>query len=125
MNTPSVGGAFAYADGVLAGRVSACRLVRLACQRLIDDLAHAEAREGDRAFRAELAEKPMRFTSLLPNIKGPLAGKPLELMGWQQFLFANLFGFVEHEAGARRFRQGVVFVPRGGGMTSIAAPLAL
>ena len=45
-------------------------------------------------------------------------------MAWQQLVFANLFGFVDREDGRRRFRQGVVFVPRGSGKTSVAAPLA-
>ena len=123
--TPGVDGAFAYAESVLSGRIPACHYVRRACQRFLDDVAAAERGDGDWAFRPEAAEKPMRFASLLPNIKGPLAGKPLELMAWQRFLFANLFGFVERETGARRFRQGVVYVPRGNGKTSIAAPFAL
>jgi hypothetical protein len=37
----------------------------------------------------------MTFAGLMTNIKGPQAGKPLRLMGWQHFIFANLFGFVE------------------------------
>jgi phage terminase large subunit-like protein len=46
-------------------------------------------------------------------------------MSWQRLVFANIFGFVERSTGARRFRQVIVFVPRGNGKTSIAAPLAL
>ena len=61
----------------------------------------------------------------MPNIKGPEAGRPLRLMPWQRFVFANLFGFVERGTTTRRFRQAVIFVPRGNGKTSIAAPLAL
>jgi phage terminase large subunit-like protein len=45
-------------------------------------------------------------------------------MPWQRLVFVNLFGFVERDAGARRFRQAVFYVPRGNGKTSIAAPLA-
>src|ERR1700712_1803533 len=67
----------------------------------------------------------MIFTGLLPNIRGPEAGRPPRLISWQRLVFANLFGFVERSTGARRFRQGIVFVPRGNGKTSIAAPLAL
>src|ERR1700712_2135847 len=67
----------------------------------------------------------MIFTGLLPNIRGPEAGHPLRLMPWQRLVFANLFGFIERSTGARRFRQAIVFVPRGNGKTSIAAPLAL
>ncbi|TDH59007.1 terminase large subunit [Dankookia rubra] len=67
----------------------------------------------------------MLFAGLLPNIKGPEAGQPLRLMPWQRLVFANLFGFVERGTTTRRFRQGVVYVPRGNGKTTIAAPIAL
>src|ERR1700757_5447125 len=46
-------------------------------------------------------------------------------MPWQQLVCANLFGFVERGNGVRRFRQVVIFVPRGNGKTSIAGPLEL
>jgi phage terminase large subunit-like protein len=46
-------------------------------------------------------------------------------MPWQRLVFSNLFGFVEYGTTTRRFRQGVIYVPRGNGKTSIAAPLAL
>jgi hypothetical protein len=31
----------------------------------------------------------MLFAGLLPNIKGPQAGKPLSLMDWQRFVVAR------------------------------------
>jgi phage terminase large subunit-like protein len=61
----------------------------------------------------------------MPNIKGPEAGRPLRLMPWQRFVFANLFGFVERGTATRRFRQAVVYVPRGNGKTTLAAPIGL
>lgn len=120
-----VTGAIAYCDAVLSGQVAACRLVHLTCQRFLKDLALAQAGLGLWDFQPALAERAMTFAGLMPNIKGPEAGRPLRLMAWQQLVFANLFGFVERDTGGRRFRQGVIFVPRGNGKTSIAAPLAL
>ena len=76
-------------------------------------------------FRPDLAERPMVFAGLLPNIKGPQAGQPLRLMPWQCFVFASLFGFVERGTATRRFRQALIFCPRGSGKTSFAAPIAL
>jgi phage terminase large subunit-like protein len=46
-------------------------------------------------------------------------------MPWQRSVFANLFGFVERGTTTRRFRQAVVYVPRGNGKTTFAAPIAL
>jgi phage terminase large subunit-like protein len=123
--SPGVAAAINYCKAVLSGRISACRLVQLTCARFLADLEAAQAGRGPWEFRPELAERAMTFASLMPNIKGPEAGRPLRLMPWQQLVCANLFGFVERDTGARRFRQVVIFVPRGNGKTSIAAPLAL
>jgi phage terminase large subunit-like protein len=67
----------------------------------------------------------MAVAELLPNIKGPDAGKLIRLMPWQQFVYLNLFGFVARGTTTRRFRQAVVYVPRGNGKTTFAAPIAL
>jgi phage terminase large subunit-like protein len=117
---PGVQSAVDYADDVIAGRVDAGHLVHLACERFKRDLD-----EDTWDFRPELAERAMKFAGSMPNIKGPEANPALRLMPWQQLVFANLFGFVEPGTSTRRFRQGVVFVPRGNGKTTFAAPLAL
>ncbi len=120
-----VGEALAYARDVVAGRTPACRLVRLAAERFLSDLEEAQEGRSAWEFRPDLAEAAMRFAGLMVNIKGPEAGRPLRLMPWQRLVFANLFGFVERGTTTRRFRQAVVFVPRGNGKTSLAAPIAL
>lgn len=123
--TPGVAGAIRYAQAVVNGEVPVGRLAVLACERFLRDLKAAKEGDGPWEFRADLAERPMRFAGLLPNIKGPEAGRPLRLMPWQQFLFSNIFGFVERGTDTRRFRQGIVYCPRGNGKTSLAAPIAL
>jgi phage terminase large subunit-like protein len=122
---PGAAAAIGYAEGVRAGEIPAGRLVRLACSRFLDDLDAAEAGDGPWEFRPGLAEAAMVFVGSLSNFKGPDAGKPIELMDWQRFLIANLIGWVERGTDTRRFRQGVAFVPKGNGKTSLAAPLAL
>jgi len=121
---PGVAGAVAYAEAVREGRQPAGELARLACSRFLDDLDEAAA-DGPWEFRPEFAEAAMVFAGTLPNIKGPLAGTLLDLMDWQRLIFANVFAFVERGTTTRRFRQAVVFVPRGSGKTTIAAPIAL
>jgi phage terminase large subunit-like protein len=49
----------------------------------------------------------------------------IKLMPWQTILFAALFGLVEKGTDTRRYRQAVVYVPKGNGKTTVAAPLAL
>jgi phage terminase large subunit-like protein len=122
---PGVAAAVAYAEAVVEGEIPACQYVRQAAERFLADKAAAERGTGSWAFRADLAEAAMLFAEQLPNIKGPEAGSPLRLMRWQRFVFANLFGFVERGTTTRRFRQAVVYVPRGNGKTTFAAPIAL
>ncbi len=112
---PGVAAAIDYAERVTAGAQPAGTLVRQSCQRFLHDLEAALRATGGWEFRPDLAERPMVFAGLLPNIKGPQAGQPLRLMPWQCFVFANLFGFVERGTVTRRFRQSLVWVPRGNG----------
>src|SRR5919107_1542775 len=122
---PGVAEAVAYAEAVVAGTLPAGRLARLACERFVRDKAAAAAGTGPWGFVPELVEAALLFAGQMPNIKGPEAGRPLRLLPWQRFVFANLFGFVERGPTTRRFRQAVVYVPRGNGKTTLAAPVGL
>ena len=52
--------------------------------------------------RDDLANRAMLFASMMPNIKGPEAGRPIQLMDWQKLTYANVFGFVERGSTTRR-----------------------
>ena len=117
--------AFAYAADILAGLIPACQLVRLACERFQRDIETADRGGGLWEFRPGPAEAKILLAEMLPHIKGPQAGQPMALNGWQCFAYANLYGWYERGAEARRFRQGFIFVPRGNGKTTLAAPAAL
>ena len=114
-----------YAKRVVARKIPACKFVRLAAQRFLDDLKVAEAGRGPWRFDPDRAMAPIAVCERLPNIKGPLAGDPIRLMPWQRCWTANLFGFVERETGWRRFRQASIWVPRGNGKSTWLAPLAV
>jgi phage terminase large subunit-like protein len=118
--TSFVGDAIAYAKGLAAGDIPSSFHARLVAERFLNDRA-----AGEWEFREELADRAMLFASMMTNIKGPDAGRPIELMPWQKLVFANVFGFVEPGTTTRRFRQAAVFVPKGNGKTTISAPLAL
>jgi phage terminase large subunit-like protein len=124
LKTPHTDAARAWAEAAAEGK-SAPRLVRLAAHRFLRDYEAAVRGDGAWSFSHDHAEGAMRFAGELPNIKGPEAGEHLRLMDWQRFIYANVFGFRERERPVRRFRQGTVWVPRGNGKTTIAAPLAL
>ena len=119
-----VADALAYARKTAEDPTAASMHARLACERFLRD--YDEAQKDSRwYFDENAALRAMIFASAMPNIKGPLADKPIKLMDWQKLVFSNVFGFKSREDDARRFRQGVVYVPKGNGKTTISAPLAL
>ena len=120
-----VADALDYARAVADGALVASLHARLACERFIRD--HKEARRASSrwSFDDDAAIRAMLFATQMPNIKGPEAGHKIELMPWQKLVYANIFGFKERGTTTRRFRQGIVYVPKGNGKTTISAPLAM
>ena len=124
---PHVAIADAYAADVAAGRILACKWVRLACARYGRD----RAREADAAwpYRLDLAkaERVCRFVELLPHTKGKWAAQRqlLKLEPWQVWILVTVFGFVRKKDGLRRFRKSVKVVPRKNGKSALSAPVGL
>lgn len=122
----------AYAQAVLDGTVVAGELVRLACQRHLDDLA-----------RDDLAWDPVRagrgilwFPTLLRHYKGRWGaqpgirseGLPFELDDWEAFIVGSAFGWTRrHDDGdvVRRYRTVYIEVGKKNGKTSLAAGLGI
>ena len=66
-----VGDGIDYAERVVARKIAAPKLVRIACQRFINDLALAERGRGFWRFDPDRAARPIFLAEGLPNIKGP------------------------------------------------------
>lgn len=121
---PHVEQALAYCRAVLAGTVPACKWVRLACRRQLDDLERARG-EWRYRFDEGRAGRVCRFLEQLPHVKGPLAGRLFRLEPWQCFVVTTAFGWVRRDTGARRFRRGYVEVPRGNGKSFLSSGIGL
>jgi phage terminase large subunit-like protein len=81
------------------------------------------AQAGDCWFDEEAARHHIEFVeACCTHVKGELAGKPLLLEPWQKAIFANLYGWKRPD-GTRRYRECLVFIPRGNGKTILAAAL--
>lgn len=125
-----------YARRVVAGKVSACKWTRLACQRQLDDLARPTSDDWKFVFDVQRAERPCEFIELLPHIKGKWARdkRLIELEDWQCFVITTVFGWVRWvESGyddvpgrfLRRFREGYTEVPRKNAKSTLSSGLAL
>lgn len=124
---PHVEKALRYAKDVVAGKVLACKWVRLACQRHLDDLKRSRRADYPFRFDADKAEKACRFAELLPHVKGhwaipkPGADNRIVLEPWQCFRRCAVYGWVEKGTGFRRFRVSYLEVPRKNAKSTDAA----
>jgi phage terminase large subunit-like protein len=124
---PRVEQATKYARDVANGRIPACRWVKLACQRHLDDLAASRSRSYPYKFDAAEAEKKLKLIELLPHTKGEWAFKRqlVTLESWQKFGIACTFGWKKKANGNRRFRESYWEVPRKNGKSVIAAGVGI
>ncbi|NCG54068.1 terminase TerL endonuclease subunit [Serratia fonticola] len=79
-------------ERVVEGEIVACELVRLSCQRFLNDLKVGP--ERGITFSEARAQHILNFYKFVPHVKGALAGQPIELMDWHIFILINIFGFI-------------------------------
>lgn len=112
-----------YAKDIINGKILSCKLVKLACQRFLNDLDNCKKLRI--YFDKKEAERVIKFYNFLPHIKGEFAGKPLLLEPWEQFIIANLFGWKREDTGKRRFRNAFISIGRKNGKSSLIAGIGL
>jgi phage terminase large subunit-like protein len=132
---PYVGQAHRYIADVLAGRIVACKWVKAACARQVDDLDRAlqadeDIEQGDAPrwpfrFDHDEAERWLRGAQLFPHVKGAKAGTLIALEPWQMFGPACVFGWVERQTNLRRYRVVYEEVARKNAKTTRGATLLL
>lgn len=112
-----------YVADVLSDARPACRWVKLACRRHIDDRAR---HDFEWTYDEKRAERACKIISLLPHTKGVWAKRRqlLELEGWQCFIVCSLFGWVNAQ-GLRRFTELLIMVPRKNAKSTLAAAIGL
>ena len=111
-----------YISQVLSGEVAACKWVRLACQRQLNDLVNPNL---GYSFDESRANRPVQFAESLPHIKGSqYAGKKLVFGDWQCFIVTTVFGWADPQ-GHRRYRTAYIEVPRKNGKSTMSAPIGL
>lgn len=127
MAYPNVNAANKYARDVVSGRIVACRYVRLACQRHLDDLKSEKKRGFKFRFDRDRAERACEFIQLLPHTKGEWAHKRMliTLEPWQLFIIACVFGWLIRSSGLRRFTEVYTEIARKNGKSAISAGVGL
>lgn len=101
---------YQYALDVVSGNIVAGELIRLACQRFLNDCDR-----DDLYFDRKKVDKFFRFCKLFRHYKTTdcdTLGKQFELEAWQQWLMSNLIGFHYVATGKRRFNTAMLCLSR-------------
>ncbi len=77
---PNVNAANQYARDVVNGKILACRLTMLACQRHLDDLERAKDPHWPYRFDKNKAERFLRFSQKMPHTSGEWARRKLRII---------------------------------------------
>ena len=108
-----------YAQDVLDGKVVAGNYIKQAANRYL-----LLKNSGKYTFSHKKVQKVIKFISILTHFKGKSAGKHFILEPWQQFVVANIFGFLNNK-GMRVMRSVYIEMARKNGKTAFAAAIAL
>lgn len=113
-----------YCSAVLAGKIPAGRLLKLACKRQVDDLRRWSKEGSPFHFDKGAASRVCKFIELLTHVKGELAGTRIRLEPWQVFILTTAFGWLDAD-GNRRFRRVYIEVARGNGKSALSSGVGL
>ena len=113
--------AFQFALDVVEGRILSGKKRIQSCQRFIDELERSYTDQTyPWAFDVQKGYRPIEFIErfLVPT-KG--AYSRTELLPWQHFVEANMYGWVNRKTGYRRFRESLIIVGQGNGKSTMIA----
>ena len=78
----------------------------------------------DSYYDKETADFAVAFIENLCHTKGTWAGKPFELIDWQEQIIRDLFGILKSN-GYRQFNTAYIEIPKKQGKSELAAAVAL
>ena len=109
-----------YAEDVLSNKIVACKNIKLACQRYLDWF-----KRDDIEFRADKADRVVRFIETLKHFKGAVAGKHFILEEWQKWVLYNIFAWYWKGTNERVTTKVLLMIARKNGKSALAAAIAL
>lgn len=113
-------GYMTYMDDVLSGKIVAGKWIRLACKRMKDWFSR-----DDIYFDFEDVDNRVKLIWKMKHSTGEHNGKHFELLPWQLFVVANIYGWKWKSTGIRVTRNAFIMISRKNGKTALAAALTL
>lgn len=113
-----------YAIGVTSHLIVTSKKVYQACKRHLNDLKRQGTSNFPFIFDEEKGYRPVGF---IERFCKPSQGEydRLELQPWQHFIIGSLYGWVHKYTGLRRFKEGLIFVGRKNGKSTLVSGLSL
>ncbi len=113
-----------YIRDAAAGKIVTSKLVRLACQRHLDDLETAH--ERNLRFDPDAAQHIIDFIeTYCRHSQGEWAGNPFLLGPWQKAMLWILYGWCFKDTGFRRYRYAYAELAKGNGKSCLASGIGL
>lgn len=92
--------------------------------RKLEDYEPTRFMADTSVYDAAAADFAVAFIESLCHTKGTWAGKPFELIDWQERIVRDLFGVVK-PSGYRQFNTAYIEIPKKQGKSELAAAIAL
>lgn len=108
-----------YMEDVLTGKRLAGELERLSVERCI-----RLVQKSNIEFDFEEAERVVNIVGIFRHTKGKYAGELFELMPWQEFFLAMIFGMKYADSSLRLFRTALLCVPKKNGKSEFSGAIA-
>ena len=109
---------YKFARDVVSGKIVSGVRRRQACERFLRELKESRKASYPWRFDPERGYRPIEF---IEKFCRPTKGDydRMELLPWQHFVEANLYGWVDKKTGLRRFREAVILVASGNGKSTL------
>lgn len=116
-----------YAQDIVKGKILACRYIKQAAQRHLDDLKAAKKKGCRWDYDPAKADYVCRFIEMLPHVRGRWAAQKrlLKLEPWQIFIVCCLFGWIDRETRLRKYSEAYLEIPRKNAKSTLAAAICL
>ena len=116
-----------YISDILDGTIPACKYIKWAVQRHVDDLEKVEQEDYPYYFDQETAQWYIDLFQFFYLYEGEAAGAPFDLseLQWIQFQLWCIFGWKRKKNDKRRFRKAYIIVAKKNIKTTLAGCLGL
>lgn len=109
-----------YCEDILTNKIASCEAVFLACKQFKERF-----NRDDIYFDYEDVDKRIKFVSKMKHWTGVHNGKNFNLLPWQQFAFAGIFGWKWSDNNTRVTKNVLIMPVRKNGKTTLMAAIAL